>query len=218
MLNRLSKFLSITFTSVIITSCNTVTVIDKHKTSSNIKLGDKDSIVLLGRRHLSQHETERDYISCVGEQLSSGEGKLNVIPEKQFIDSMYPYFESSTAPMNVQKLDELIQHPNVSKKLADYKINFFIWIEGNTKTIDKAGAVSCVGGPAGCFGFATWHDEAIYEAKIWDLKNTSVSGKISTETQGTSFLPAVILPIPLLARVKSDACDGMATQLKEFLN
>tara|TARA_R110000782_G_scaffold37498_2_gene88691 strand:- start:2233 stop:2889 length:657 start_codon:yes stop_codon:yes gene_type:complete len=218
MLNRLSQFLAIIFTIVIIASCNTVTVIDKHKISPYIDLGDKESIVLLGRRHLRRHETELDYISCIEKKLSSGDERLNVIPEQQFIDSMYPYFESSTAPMNVQNLDKLLQHPNVSKKLADYKIHFFIWIEGNTKTIEKAGTISCVGGPAGCFGLATWRDEALYEAKIWDLKSTSVSGKISTETQGTSFLPAVILPIPLLASVKSDACDGMATQLKEFLN
>ncbi len=218
MLILFSRILFITFIGLIIVGCNTVTIVDEHKSTNNIKLADTDSIVLLGRRHLSQHETELDYISCIGKQLSAGEGRLNVIPEQQFIDSMYPYFDPSTAPMNVKNLDKLIQHPNILKKLTDYKINYFIWIEGNTKTIDKSGAISCVGGPAGCFGFATWKDEAIYEAKIWNLKNTSVSGKIHTQTQGTSFLPAVILPIPLLASVKSHACDGMATQLKEFLN
>ena len=218
MLNILNKILVIIFICLTVVACNTITVINEHKASTNIELGDKESVVLLGRRHLSQHETELDYISCVGEQLSAGEERLNVIPEQQFIDSMYPYFEASTAPMDVQKLDTLIQHPNVSKKLADYKIHYFIWIEGNTKTIDKSGAISCVGGPAGCFGFATWQDEAIYEAKIWDLKNLSISGKIYTKTQGTSFLPAVILPIPFLARVQSDACDGMAAQLKQLIN
>ncbi len=218
MIIYLSKFLFILIIGLNIVACNTITVIDEHKTTTDIQLGDKESIVLLGRRHLSQHETELDYISCVGKQLSTGEERLNVIPEQQFLDSMYPYFESSTAPMDVQKLDKLIQHPNISKKLEDYKIHYFIWIEGNTKTIDKSGAISCAGGPAGCFGFAIWEDEAIYEAKIWDLKSISVTGKIHTETQGTSFLPAVILPIPLLAHVKSDACDGMATQIKKFLN
>ena len=217
MLILFSRILFFALIGLNIVGCNTVTVVDEHKSTTNIQLGDNESIVLLGRRHLSQHETELDYISCVGKQLSAGEGRLNVIPEQQFIDSMYPYFDPSTAPMNVKKLDKLIQHPNILKKLVDYKIHYFIWIEGNTKTIEKTGAISCVG-HAGCFGFATWQDEAIYEAKIWNLKNTSVSGKIHTETQGTSFLPAVIIPIPLLARVQSDACDGMATQLKEFLN
>jgi len=218
MLKHLSRLLFISLICLNIIACNTITVVNEHKATVNIQLGDKESIVLLGRRHLSQHETELDYISCVGKKLSTGEGSLNVIPEQKFIDSMYPYFDPSTAPMDVKNLDKLIQHPNISKKLSDYKIHYFIWIEGNTKTIDKSGAISCVGGPAGCFGFATWQDEAIYEAKIWDLKTISIPGKILTETQGTSFLPAVILPIPLLASVKSDACKGMATQLKSILN
>ena len=218
MLILFSRSLIIIFIVLNIVGCNTVTIVNEHKSTTNIQLNDKESIVLLGRRHLSQHETELDYISCVGKQLSVGEGKLNVIPEQQFIDSMYPYFEASTAPMNIKKLDELIQHPNVSKKLAHHKIHYFIWIQGNTKTIEKSGAISCMGGPAGCFGFTTWHDEAIYEAKIWNLKNSSVSGKIHTKTKGTSFLPAVVLPIPFLARVQSDACDRMAAQLKQFLN
>jgi hypothetical protein len=217
MKNYLYNCLFIAFISIFTIACNTKTVIDEHKAFTHIELGDKESIVLLGRRHLSQHETEQDYISCVGEQLSEEPGGLNVIPEQQFIDSMYPYFETSTAPMDVKRLDGLLQNSGISKILADYKIHYFIWIEGNTETIDKTGGISCVGG-AGCFGFASWHDNANYEAKIWDLKQIAVSGKINTKTQGTSFLPAVVLPIPLLASVKSDACNGMATQLKKFLN
>ena len=128
MLILFSRSLIIIFIVLNIVGCNTVTIVNEHKSTTNIQLNDKESIVLLGRRHLSQYETELDYISCVGKQLSVGEGKLNVIPEQQFIDSMYPYFEASTAPMNIKKLDELIQHPNVSKKLAHHKIHYFIWI------------------------------------------------------------------------------------------
>jgi hypothetical protein len=199
------------------TACNTVTVIDERKVLNTTDLNDKDSIVLLGRRHSHQHETERDYISCVGANLSDESTAINVIPEHQFIDAMYPYFEASTAPMDISNLVELVQQPTILEKFSDYHIRYLIWIEGNTETIENTGAITCVGGPAGCFGFAMWNDEAIYEAKIWDISQLALSGKISTETQGTSYLPAIILPIPLLASVKADACDGMATQLKQFL-
>lgn len=217
MKGHLHTILIILFTTPLNIACNTITVIDEHKTLHNIALGDKDSVVVLGRRHISQHETERDYIGCVGNKLSNGEDGIIVIPEQQFIDSMYPYFDASTAPMDVHNLDKLVQQPNILAKFTDYKIRYLIWIEGNTETTYKNGVISCVGGPAGCFGFTMWNDEANYEAKIWDLNQLSLSGKISTETQGTSYLPAVILPIPLLANVKADACDGMATQLKQFL-
>lgn len=208
----------IIFTGLPLTACKTTTVIDEHKAVEHINLESSDSIVLLGRRHQRQNETEEDYISCVGKNLAEGGQGLNIIPEQEFIDSMYPYFETSTAPMDVKNLDKLMQNPEVSKKFENYKVQYFIWIDGSTQTVDKDGALTCVGGPAGCFGFAAWSDKAVYEAKIWDLKNSSISGKINTETKGTSYLPAVIIPIPLLASVKSDACDGMATQLKKILN
>lgn len=214
---KTDNLLLIILASLFLVSCNTVTVIDKHKLLNSVDLRDKDAIVLLGRRHSHQHETERDYINCVGSQLSTGSEGINVIPEHQFIDSMYPYFEASTAPMDVNRLVELVQQPTIHKKFTDYHIRYLIWIEGNTRTIDNSGAISCAGGPAGCFGFVMWNDEAHYEAKIWDLNQLALSGKINTETQGTSYLPAVILPIPLLANVKADACDGMAAQLKQFL-
>jgi hypothetical protein len=206
------------FLSLFLFACKTTTVIDQHKAVAHIDLDAKETIVLLGRRHQREHETEEDYISCVGKALSEGADSLNIIPEQEFIDSMYPYFETSTAPMDVKNLDKLVQHPGISKKFTDYNIHYFIWIDGSTQTTEKHGAVSCVGGPAGCFGFASWSDNANYEAKIWDLKQLIESGKIRTQTKGTSYLPAVILPIPLLASVQSDACDGMATQLKTFLN
>jgi hypothetical protein len=40
-----------------------------------------------------------------------------------------------------------------------------------------------------------------------------LSGKINTETAGTSFMPAVMIPVTLLARVKATVCHAMAEQL-----
>ena len=41
-------------------------------------------------------------------------------------------------------------------------------------------------------------------------------GRVSTEAVGTSYLPAFVIPIPLLAFVESDACEGMGNQLVKF--
>ena len=81
------------------------------------------------------------------------------------------------------------------------------------------GSLSCAVGPGGggCFGFKSWDDEADYEAAVWDLKHKNVAAKVNTETEGTSFVPAVIVPVPLLARVKATACDAMSKQLIDAL-
>ena len=198
--------------------CNSRTIIDEYRATSTVSLHSNDSIVILGRRHSGDYETEHDFVECVGKSLASGNDSMNVIPEKQFVDSMYPYFETSTAPMDVKNLDKLVKNPNIAKKLDDFRLRYFIWIDGSTETTDKAGSISCAIGPGGggCFGFATWDDEANYEASIWDFKEAALSGKISAETKGSSFMPAIIIPIPMLARVQSNACKTLANQIKTF--
>jgi hypothetical protein len=205
---------------VILSSCKSTTVIDEYRenTSTTI-MTEGESIVILGRRNSSSYETESDFVECVGRLLKNSMGGIKVIPEQSFIDSMYPYFETSKAPMDVQNLDTLIQIPEVSNKLNDFKVRYFVWIDGFTETTDSSGAISCTAAPtgAGCFGFATWDDQANYEAVIWDFQDLNLSGKISAESSGTSYLPAVIVPIPLLAQVQSSACTSMASQIKSFI-
>jgi hypothetical protein len=204
---------------VLLAGCKSTTVIDERRiTPTQIAAGD--AIVVLGRRSNSEHETEFDFIRCVGENLAKGDKPIHVVPEKTFVDAMYPYFETSTAPTDVKNLERMVQIPEVAQRFNEFQVRYFIWIDGYTETVDKKGSISCAIGPGGggCFGFATWDDEANYEASIWDFKNLSLSGKISTETEGTSYLPAIFIPVPLLARVQSNACQGMAQQLRSFLN
>ena len=199
--------------------CKSTTVIDEYRQAPKTVIGNEESVVVLGRRHSSSRETEVDFISCVGSLLSGGRDGISVIPEQDFVDSMYPYFETSTAPMDIKNLDILVQDPAIAEKFSNFHIRYFIWIEGFTETTEKSGSISCAVGPGGggCFGFASWDDEANYEATIWDFKNLEFTGKISAATQGTSYMPAVIVPIPMLARVQSGACHSMADQIKNFI-
>ena len=41
-------------------------------------------------------------------------------------------------------------------------------------------------------------------------------GRVSTDASGTSYMPALIVPVPIIARVQMQACGGMANQLKQF--
>ena len=199
-------------------ACKSTTVIDETRQAPT-SINSDESVVVLGRRISGEHETEDDFISCVGDSLDHGEHAINVIPEKEFVDSMYPYFEASTAPMDVKNLSKLVRNPGIARKFEDFKIRYFVWIDGSTERTGSSGSISCSISPAGggCFGFATWDDESDYEASIWDFKNLNLSGKISATTQGTSYLPAIVIPIPLLARVQANACKNMADQIKNFL-
>lgn len=203
-----------------LSGCLSTTVIDEYReNTSETTLAEGETIVVLGRRNSASYETEFDFVECVGRSLDSAIGGIEVIPEQSFVDGMYPYFETSKAPMDVKNLDSLVQIPEVAAKLNDFRVRFFVWIDGFTETTDSTGAISCTVAPsgAGCFGFASWDDEANYEAVIWDFKDLHLAGKISAESSGTSYLPAVIVPIPLLARVQANACSSMASQIRSFI-
>ena len=207
------------FAATFIAGCKSTTVIDEYR-DADTSLNSGDTVVVLGRRHSSEHETEKDFISCVGKSLAGGDKPINVIPEDQFVNSMYPYFEVSTAPMDVKNLDELVKKPEIARKFSEFNIRYFIWIDGYTEKTGSSGSISCSITPAGggCFGFASWDDEANYEASVWDFQHLNMAGRISAETKGTSYLPAVIIPVPLLARVQAHACTSMASQIKSFLH
>ena len=45
----------------------------------------------------------------------------------------------------------------------------------------------------------------------------SLQGTVTADVSGTSFLPAIVIPIPLIARTQAKACKGLADQLKLFI-
>ncbi|MGE0387159.1 MAG: hypothetical protein AB7Q97_20745 [Gammaproteobacteria bacterium] len=200
-----------------VAGCKSTTVIDKYAVEPvNVTAGD--AVVVLGRRTSAHKQTEEDFVTCVGKAIAGTRG-VTVVPERTFLDAVYPWFESSTAPTDVRNLDKLMTNSALARKFAELRIRYFVWLDGYTETVDRKGSISCAVGPGGggCFGFARWDDAAQYEASIWDLRNLNLAGKISAETKGTSYMPAIIIPIPLLARVQSAACQSMADQLAQTI-
>jgi len=199
-----------------LTSGCTSVVIDQYRTG-DVDREDTDTVVVLGRRYAANYDTEIDLISCVGDELHDSKN-LRVIPEQQFIDSLYPWFEPRTAPMKVTALKNLVQREEVAQVMEEFNIRHIVWIDGKTETVSSAGSIGCsIGaGSGGCSGFGTWDNESNYEAPIWDYHQYKWLGKISADASGTSYMPAVLVPIPIIARVQTSACKGLADQLRAF--
>ena len=108
----------------------------------------------------------------------------------------------------------------IKEKLSAMKIKYLIKITGETKTNASSGALSCAAGPGGggCFGFAWWDDTSAYNASVWDLSQETSVGNVSANVTGTSMIPAIIIPIPILARTQSNACAGLSDQIVNFFS
>lgn len=202
-----------------LTGCVTSTVQEIREAETG--MSTSDSVVLLGRRTLpSNQETETSFLSCVGRRMNAGSNRVKVIDEDDFRDAVFPWFEPRTAPTNTSSLPELIAQPNLAARLNEMGLRYLVWIDGDTDRTDSSGSLTCsvTTAGAGCFGFLTWENNSSYEASIWDIRTGTSAGKISSDAVGTSYMPAVVIPVPIIARVRSSACNSLADQLKTFLS
>ncbi|MFK7830990.1 MAG: hypothetical protein AB8B57_14520 [Congregibacter sp.] len=202
-----------------LTGCVTSTVDEMVFNAPTEGIGDA-TVVILGRRHASDYETEFDFIECIADHVVARDGSIEIIDEIEFINALYPWFEPRTAPLRPVDIDRLMQIEPVAEELANLRLEYMIWIDGSTVRTNSAGSMTCGVGPggAGCFGFGTWGDASDYEATIWDFTDQAEVGRLNTSTSGQSYMPAVIIPIPIIAPVQGTACDGMGDQLLEFLS
>lgn len=181
-------------------------------------LTEGETIVVLGRRQNFRHQTEKDFTDCVYNHLLRQ--KLPVKPEPQFMDEMFPWFQPRMAPLTADALAARLQEPALAERLQQSGTRYVVWLDGITSRGEDGGTLSCsigVGGGA-CLGLLWWEDDAEYEAVIWDMQTLKSMGKIAVEASGTSYVPAIIIPIPLLAPTQSAACRGVAKQIGEFLS
>tara|TARA_E500000178_G_C16700867_1_gene608144 strand:- start:43 stop:708 length:666 start_codon:yes stop_codon:yes gene_type:complete len=199
-------------------SCTSTTVDEFRQGETGIE--SDESVVILGRRQASDFETKSDFVECVGKGMSQGENAISVVPEREFVDAMFPWFEPRTAPLRATDLEQLLAEDVVAQKMNEFGIRYMVWVEGFTETTGRTGSISCTVGPGGggCFGFGTWEDDANFDARVWDVNSLRNVGTINADATGQSYLPALVVPIPLIARVETNACNRLASQLKDFVN
>lgn len=197
----------------LLSGCTTTTINEQRHADAVVEAGD--ALVVLGRRHNSDYETEPDFINCIGDHLRR-KAPVKVYGELEFMNRLYPWFEPRTAPMAIKRLEALMDIPEFSERLDDMGMRYIIWVDGSTETVDSMGSISCAIGPggAGCVGFGAWENDSTYEAAVWDVRHLKPVARLSAEAEGTSYMPAIVVPIPLIARVQSSACDGLAAQLQ----
>jgi len=216
-LNHSAKIAAIAIT-IMVSGCVTATVQQVRQTETAMTA--EDSVVVIGRRNRpSQGEAELDCIDCVSRNMSSGGNGVQVISENQFMDALFPWFEPRTAPLNTNVLPALLRQPILAQRIREIGLKYLVWLDGRTKRTSQGGSMSCTitPGGGGCFGFLTWENDSSYEASIWDAHTARTAGRVSSDAAGTSYVPALVIPIPLIARVQTSACVSLAEQLKTFI-
>ncbi|MEZ5502544.1 MAG: hypothetical protein R3E50_07705 [Halioglobus sp.] len=168
--------------TALLSACVTSTVDQMVFNEPTDGIGDS-SVVILGRRHSSDYETEPDFVSCVGEHIAAADKSIRVISELEFLNALYPWFEPRTAPLHPADIERLLQQKPVAQKMAALKVEYMIWIDGSTESSGGSGSLACSLG--GCFGFGTWTNDSNYEATIWDFTDQAEVGHVNTSASGS---------------------------------
>lgn len=178
-----------------------------------------ESIVVIPASYHKGNRTEADFLECMDEELDNGAQALKVYPREKFLDELFPWLEPRTMPQGINDLPELLARPGVSERISASGVRYLVWVNGSTKKTSDGGGMSCAASAAGggCFGLVWWEDDGTYTARVWDLKASSSAGKVSADVHGSSMMPALILPLPFIARTETAACKELAGELRQFI-
>ena len=179
-----------------------------------------ESLVLLRTSYLAGNRTEEDFVRCVSRKIRSA-GKRPVIhAERQFVDELYPWLEPRTMPRESADLGDFMARPGVAEAIRRKGVRYMVWLSGQTLREGSGGSLSCAAGPggAGCFGVAWWQNNSEYTASVWDVNELSDMGDMKANVRGTSVIPALVIPIPIISRTREKACDSIATQIRDYLD
>jgi hypothetical protein len=183
------------------------------------KIQKSEAVVILPKPQVEGAAAEDGFMNCVGGSLAGhGDSAITVKKNKEFLDSLFPWFEPGTAPARPEAVEALLTRPGVAEKVAASGVRYIVWLDGGTQKTDGGGSIACGAAPgaAGCIGFGWWEKEANYEATIWDLKQAKSAGSVDTDVTGTSAIIGAVVPLPFIARVQGTACNRMANQLRTF--
>ena len=120
-------------------SCTSTTVDEFRQGETGIE--SDESVVILGRRQASDFETKSDFVECVGKGMSQGENAISVVPEREFIDAMFPWFEPRTAPLRATDLEQLLAEDVGAQKMNEFgimKLSFVFTIQNKHVKLVKS--------------------------------------------------------------------------------
>jgi hypothetical protein len=202
----------------LLSACTTSRIDVARHVSTDLS-GDT-GMVLLARKKDGGQNTEEDFMECLNKALTKMQLQVRIYPEQDFLDQLFPWFESRTAPATPEELPALLSRPGVGERISDIGVRYIAWVDGSSERVDGGGGMSCAVGPGGggCFGFVWWDTASVYETNIWDLQKARSVGAVSADASGMSYVPALLVPVPLIARTQNAACKGVAEQLRGFFS
>jgi len=154
---------------------------------------------------------------CLARKLVAACPEMILVPPESIRDALFPLLEPATQPDSEETFAALLVRDDVRSRL-EKRMDYLVTFTGGTAEESKGG-IACGGGfgAGGCLGFAWINKDTRISVVIWSLQEPASASHHESRVEGTTWIPAVILPIPLPARTEAEACSDMSRQIVEFI-
>jgi hypothetical protein len=161
---------------------------------------------LADRAEIAAHAQE-----CLGERLRPA---IAVVDDETLRARLFPWFEPSTRPADAAGLLDFLGEPALRASLDAIGVRYVVLFVGGTTTNFDKGGILC--GNV-CFGFSWGTRSSSFTAIVLDAREGVLAGDRQARRSADVYMPAFILPIPLIAATESKACDALAADVRRVI-
>lgn len=157
----------------------------------------------------------RDTEECLAAALEAEAPGIRVVSQQLIRAALYPRLEPATQPASPEAFAELLARGAVQERLSALGLTHLVAFSGGSEAPPFEGGIFCGGGfgAGGCFGFAWRNEDTHLYASLWDLDERRQVFEEKVHKEGSSYVPAFILPIPLLADTHASACRELGARI-----
>lgn len=176
----------------------------------------ENSLVILPDVEHWQHTDNARPIGCIGPPLQSMQPVIAVASvDERTRMQFFPWLEPATAPLGMAALNTFLATPEVRARFRALGIRYLLAYEGGTETDFGSGGIACGAGMGGggCFGVAWGERVSEFKVQLFDLAAAETPAEFHVRKSGGTFMPAFILPIPIIPATEGIACEALARQI-----
>lgn len=148
---------------------------------------------------------------CLTQAVHEAAPEINIVPQRALRDALFPLMESSTQPPTEDEFAALLAREDVRQRLAKRGLDYLVTFSDIAHKEPWQGVIWGAGVVG--MGFA-WRDETtVLVVGLWSLDSARLAARETVDAKGTSLLPAVGLPIPLMAQTRGQACSEISQRI-----
>jgi len=155
---------------------------------------------------------------CLARRLAQAYPDGSLVPGGRIRDMLFPLLEPATQPASEADFAALLSRPDVRQRLGK-RLDYLVVFSGGTESEPRGGIICGAGyGGGGCLGLAWINKDTRIDVVTWALGETVSATHQGSRVEGTTWVPAFILPIPIPALTEAEACRDMSRQIVEFID